>query len=81
MYEFLDRKKYNVRKFVRTNRDEGLDLFLRERLESIKRKAREHSKCIKILRKYLAFGLNSGVYGGTFFFTFNLFNKSVISYC
>ena len=54
MYEFLDRRKHNVKKFGKTNRNEGLHSFLREKLASLKRRTKGYSKGIKSLRKYLA---------------------------
>jgi len=54
VYEFLDRNKHNVKKFGRTNRNEGLHSFLRDKLASLRRKTKAYSKSIQSLSKYLA---------------------------
>ncbi len=54
MYEFLDINKHKVKKFGKTNRNEGLHSFLRDKLASLRWKTKGYSKGIKSLRKYLS---------------------------
>jgi len=52
--EFLEISRHNVKKFGKTNRNEGLHLFLRDKLASLRRETKGDSKDIKSLRKYLS---------------------------
>ncbi len=54
VYEFLDVSRHNVKKFGKTNRNEGLHSFLRDKLASLRRKTKGYSKGIKSFRKYLS---------------------------
>ena len=43
-----------MKKFGKTNRNEGLHSFLRDKLGSLRRRTKAYSKGINSLRKYLA---------------------------